>query len=80
MLTKEQKNEAYKKCLQNIQWGESIFCCDTFLSENFVENVDQTKEVFTELYQLRTINNENIWFNGKHERIEALKKCIELTK
>lgn len=78
-LTKQEKHEIYKQCLIDIESMNNIFCCASFVNQ-LKTVMFESRKVFSELYELRTIENHVLWFNNRQERIDALKKCIEITK
>lgn len=93
-FTKQLRNEIYSYSLEQLENPGRVFgwFCETLTHFLYTEKqlhgdeidkiLDETKNIFTELYSLRTNEEDDcvFWFKNKQERIEALKKCIEQTK
>lgn len=90
MFTKQEKNELYNYILNQIEKKLTSMCCYAFydycvkfkfltLQNLNCKNYD-AKIIMNELYELKTRAGSIVWFNNDKERIEALKKCIEMTK
>lgn len=81
-LSKQQRHEAYKKCLIDIEIGLYGYCCASFVYNSHLsgDKIYFAKDVFPELYNLRENDVNVFWFKNNKQRIEALKKCIEQTK
>lgn len=95
-LTKQERNEAYKNALKEAESaklsGNNLFCCCSSFQKFFAAKLfdtsiwdflSQSRNNFPELYNQKTTNYLSVgsyWFKNNSERIEALNKCIELTK
>lgn len=77
-MTKQERHIAYVECLNDIQSGKFAFCCESFVNRKYMHWDSDASSIFIELYNLRT--GVVFWFKNYQERIDALKKCIELTK
>lgn len=85
--TKQQKHEIYKKVLIVLQSNENAWCCPEIYkicnihygNLGNIDLINKIKFIFNELYEQKT-KSGILWFNDANERIDALKKCIEMTK
>lgn len=80
-MTQEIRHKAYIDCLSDIKNYRRSNCCASFYFRDYLEDLTEAKIIFCELYSFRTTPPDlAIWFYSRQERIEALEKCIELTK
>lgn len=91
-LTKQEKFMCYSNALIDIENNKFNCCCvsfqetlrDKLLHKTVWDFLSESKTMFNELFDMKTIENAErsvaYWFKNKQERVDALKKCIEMTK